>query len=153
MCQVHTATFIVLLAPENTDYTACHPEKRLPRIHYTWYLSLRMLTSDASQLQKRKEKNRQGRKKRGITFRFNITLCQAETGAHCSYLLWAIYMAVSMPGHCDLTAIFMSRMALSWRSGYQLYRFIPRSSVSYELRSHGNFLPYASSMQENPRKY
>ena len=31
----------------------------------------------------------------GIMFRFKITLCQAEAGAHCSYLLWAIYMAVS----------------------------------------------------------
>ena len=64
-----------------------------------------------------------------------------------------IYMAVSMPGHGDLFALLMSRMALSWRSGHQLYRFIPRSSVCYELRSHGNFLPYASTMQENPRKY
>ena len=27
MCQVHTATFVALLAPEKTDYTACHLEK------------------------------------------------------------------------------------------------------------------------------
>ena len=40
-------------------------------------------------------------------------LCQAEEGGHCSNLLLAIYMAVSMPGHGDLTAILMSRMALS----------------------------------------
>ena len=34
----------------------------------------------------------------------------AEAGARCSYyLLWAIYMAVSMPGHGDLTALLMSR--------------------------------------------
>ena len=124
MCQVHTATFIVLLAPENTDYTACHPEKRLPRIHYTWYLSLRMLTSDASQLQKRKEKkkNREGRKgasysdsrspcvpsrsRRSLLFFFFFFLILL--GIHCSYLLWAIYMAVSMLGHGDLTGLLIS---------------------------------------------
>ena len=27
MCQVHTGTCVALLAPEETDYTACHPEK------------------------------------------------------------------------------------------------------------------------------
>ena len=26
MCQVYTATFVAILAPEKTDYTACHPE-------------------------------------------------------------------------------------------------------------------------------
>ena len=27
MCQMHTGTYVALLAPEKTDYTACHPEK------------------------------------------------------------------------------------------------------------------------------
>ena len=98
MCQVHTATFVALLATANTDYTACHPKKRLPRIYYMWYLSLRIRTSDASQLEKRKKKKRQTRKKRSIIFRFKITLCQAEVDAHCSHLLWTIHMAGSMPG-------------------------------------------------------
>ena len=83
----------------------------------SWYLSLRIRTSDASQLEKEKiRKDR--RKKRGtcIIFRFKITLCQADAGAHRSYLLWEIYteyMAVSMPEHGDLTALFMSHVSLS----------------------------------------
>ena len=40
-----------------------------------------------------------------IIFRCKINLCQAEAGAHCSHPLWAIYMAVRMPGHGDLTAL------------------------------------------------
>ena len=40
-------------------------------------------------------------------------VCQAEAGAHCSFVLWLIYMAVSTPGHGDLTAVLMSRMASS----------------------------------------
>ena len=27
MCQVHTGTYVALLAPEKTDYTACRPDK------------------------------------------------------------------------------------------------------------------------------
>ena len=51
MCQVHAGAYVSLLAPGKTDYTACHP--RLPRIYYTWYLSLRIRTTNASKLAKR----------------------------------------------------------------------------------------------------
>ena len=45
-----------------------------------------------TQVNGKKEKNRKDRrKKRGTLMRFKITLCQAEAGAHCSYLLWSIY--------------------------------------------------------------
>ena len=27
MCQIHTGTYVALLAPEKNDYTTCHPEK------------------------------------------------------------------------------------------------------------------------------
>ena len=76
MCEVHTGTYVALLTSEKTDFTACHPEKlhvyikrgtfhyafdnpeRLPRMYYTWYLSLRIRRSDSSQLKKRKQKKR-----------------------------------------------------------------------------------------------
>ena len=38
------------------------------------------------------------------------SFCDKPTGAHCSYFLSGQYMAVSMPGHGDLTAL-ISRMA------------------------------------------
>ena len=51
MCQVYTGAYVPLLAPGKTDYTACHP-RRLPRTYHTQYLSLRIRTTDASQLEK-----------------------------------------------------------------------------------------------------
>ena len=56
MCQVHTGAYVSLLKPGKTDYTACH-QARLPSIYYTWYLSLRIRTSDASQLEERNKEN------------------------------------------------------------------------------------------------
>ena len=55
--------YVSLLAPGKTDYTACHPRKTTTYIYYTQYLSLRIRTTDASQLEKRnKEQIRRERK-------------------------------------------------------------------------------------------
>ena len=64
MCQVHTGAYVSLLAPGNQLYIALATRERLPRIYHTQYLSLRIRTSDASQLEKRniKEKTRKERK-------------------------------------------------------------------------------------------
>ena len=96
MCKVHTTTFVALLAPENADYTACHPEKRLPQKYYTLYLSLRRRTSDARELAKNK------RQRRVIMIRFKVTPCQTSAGAHCPHLLWAIYTRLLV---CRIMAI------------------------------------------------
>ena len=87
----------------------------------SWYLSLR--TSDLIKpINCKNEKKRKDREKRkGALYSDSRSpcLCQSEARAHCSYLLWAIYiyiyiyMAVSTPGHGDLAAVLMSRMALS----------------------------------------
>ena len=59
MCQVHTDAYVPLEKPTIPLAT----QEKLPRIFYTWYLSLRIRTSDASRLEKRyKEKNRGERK-------------------------------------------------------------------------------------------
>ena len=67
MCQVHTGTFVSLLAPEKNYDTACHPEKNTTYqgIYYTWYLSLRIRSSNSSQLERREEKKRKDKTKRG----------------------------------------------------------------------------------------
>ena len=44
-------------------------------------------------------------------FRFKITQRQAEAGVHYSFQLWALYMAVSMPGHDDLIALHYPEQA------------------------------------------
>ena len=49
-------------------------------------------------------------RRKGVLYFDSISpcLCQAEAGAHCySYPLWAIYMAVNMPGHGDLAALLV----------------------------------------------
>ena len=70
MCQLHTAAFIALLAPEKTTTTPLATQKRPPPgIYYTWYLSLRIYMQarcKSIREKKRKEKKRQRRKKRGI---------------------------------------------------------------------------------------
>ena len=55
MCRVHTDTYVALLAPVKRT-TPLATQKRRPRIYNTWYVSLRIRTSDSSQLEKRKEK-------------------------------------------------------------------------------------------------
>ena len=71
MCQVHPGTYVALLAPEKTDYqgTRLATQKRLPRSYYTWYFSLRIRTSDSSQLEKEKRK---GRTENKIVLRMKI---------------------------------------------------------------------------------
>ena len=104
---------------------------------------------------KKKIKEIQRRKERGVIFRFKVTLsvsCRSRRSlllsAVCGQYIWLLV--------CRDMAIWplflWSRMPLSWRSGHQLHRFIPMSSVWYELRPHGNFLPYASGMQRKPAK-
>ena len=65
MCQVHTGAFVSLLAPGKTDYTACHPRKTTTYSN----LSLRIRTTDASQLEKKnkenKRRNRKEKKRQG----------------------------------------------------------------------------------------
>ena len=66
-CQVHTGAYVSLLAPGNpTIYTACHPRKTTTYIlHVVPITSLRLRTTDASQLEKRnkeKEEKIRGRK-------------------------------------------------------------------------------------------
>ena len=63
MDQVHTGTYVSLLAPEILTEPLATQE-RLPRIHYTKYLSLRIRTSDSSQLEKSKKKKRKERKEK-----------------------------------------------------------------------------------------
>ena len=61
MCQVHTGTYVALLAPEKTDYTPCHPEKTTTywSIYYMSYLSLRIRTSDTRQFSGKEKKRNQ----------------------------------------------------------------------------------------------
>ena len=87
MCQVHAGTYVALLAPEKTDYTACHPEKIVPRIYYTRYLSPRIRTSGSSQLEKRKERKRRekkGKDKRKTIFgtKYLMTMFAHEKSSH-----------------------------------------------------------------------
>ena len=59
MCQVHTGVYISLLAPGKTDY------KKDDHVYITRStLSLRIRTSDASQLEKKKQRKGKKRKKR-----------------------------------------------------------------------------------------
>ena len=60
MCQVHTGTYVALLAPEKTRlHRLPHPEKTTTYTLHVLYLSRRIRTSDESQLEKRrKEKNK-----------------------------------------------------------------------------------------------
>ena len=61
MCQVHTGAYHYSRLEKSTIPLA--PQERLPRIYCTKYLSLRIRTTDASQLEKRnKEKKRRKRK-------------------------------------------------------------------------------------------
>ena len=53
MCQIHAGAYVSLLAPGRTDYTDCHPRRTTTYILHVWYLSLRIRTSDASQLESR----------------------------------------------------------------------------------------------------
>ena len=65
MCQVHTGIYIRRTTRTMKKPTApLATQKRLPRTYYTWYLSLRIRTSDSSQLEKRKGKERQKRKRK-----------------------------------------------------------------------------------------
>ena len=64
MCQVRTGTYVSLLAPENTDCIACHPEKDY-HVYITRGISLRIRTSDSVQLEKRKRKeSEEGKEKK-----------------------------------------------------------------------------------------
>ena len=58
--------YVLLLAPGKTDYTASHPSKTTTYIlHvYTYYLSLRIRTTDASQLETRNEEQLRKRRKK-----------------------------------------------------------------------------------------
>ena len=56
MCQVHTGAYVSLLTPGETDYyTACHPKKTTTYILHV--VSLRIRTTDASQLEKINKEN------------------------------------------------------------------------------------------------
>ena len=64
MCQVHTGTYVLILAPENTDYIACHPEKTttyiLHVVSITTHTHVRLSPIGKK---KRKEKNRKEQKR------------------------------------------------------------------------------------------
>ena len=137
------------ISPGNRRYSSIAKNRNL--LHK--YLVVPITTHTHVRRKSIGKKNRKDRRrKRSIIFWFKITLCQAEACAHFSYLLWAIHMAVRMPGHGDLTALLMSWMSLLWRSGHQLQKFITRSSVWYELRSHGKFWPYGSCICKKNRE-
>ena len=63
-CDRSTLVHTSHLSRLKTPIASLATQKRLPRIHYTWYLSLRIRTSDSVQLEKRKEKKRIDRKER-----------------------------------------------------------------------------------------
>ena len=65
MCQVHTGAYVSLPAPGKTDYIIpLATQERLPRTYCTYYLSLRIRTTPASQLEKKKQ--RKGKKMKKI---------------------------------------------------------------------------------------
>ena len=59
MCQVHTGAYVSLLAPGNTDYTACHP-----RTTTTYILHVVSITTHTHNRRKSIGKNKQKTKKR-----------------------------------------------------------------------------------------
>ena len=72
----------------------------------SWYLSLTYTNVRRKSIGKKKRIEQKEKKEKGYYIPIqDHPLFQAEAGAHCSYLLWAIYMAVGMPGHGDLTAL------------------------------------------------
>ena len=75
----------------------------IPRSWYYYYYAYARQTQ-VNWKNKIVEKTKRGK---GYYIPIQDHLCQAKAGAHCSYLLWAIYMAVSMPGHDDLTAFLI----------------------------------------------
>ena len=59
MCQVHTGAYVSLLAPGKTDCTACQPKKDYHVYICTYYLSLPICTTYASQLEKRNKEKKE----------------------------------------------------------------------------------------------
>ena len=57
MRQVHTGAYVSLLTLEKRTIPLAIQE-RLPRVYYAWYRSLRIRTTDASQLKKRSNENK-----------------------------------------------------------------------------------------------
>ena len=69
MCQAHTGTYLALLAPENTDYTGCHPENTTTYILHvvpiTTHTHIRLESTGKKKKKKRKDrKDRKIEKKR-----------------------------------------------------------------------------------------
>ena len=65
MCQVHTGAYVSLLAPGKTDHTACHPRKTTTYIlHVVPITAHTIRTTDASQLEKKKQRKEKKVKER-----------------------------------------------------------------------------------------
>ena len=61
MCQVHTGAYVSLLAPGETDYTACHPRKTT-----TYILHVVPITTHTHDRRKSIGKKKQGKEKKMI---------------------------------------------------------------------------------------
>ena len=68
MCQVDTGTYVSLLAPENTGYTACRPEKTptniLHVVSITTHAHVRIKSIGKRKEKKKKEKKRKEKKRK-----------------------------------------------------------------------------------------
>ena len=87
MCQIHTGTYVALLAPEKNDYAACHPAKTTTYILHVvpitthTHVRLKTIGNKGRKEEKRRKKRKQGE---GRTFFSNIlvsTNCCAQPQA------------------------------------------------------------------------